>query len=1298
MATQPQDLGGGWTLDPQNPNRAIVMDPETGAIVDEAFRIEPVQQQKTDVEKANRGSFERFKDSYTEATQYGFPGWVARKWYDWTNTGVDILKKRFPGQTDDWYEAKADAVIGEAQKTLRAEFAARREQDPTFQPDQSVWENAAAIDRWGPDLFGQLFGSAGPESAINPGGTALARIGSQSAVAGGSDLLYQGLDLIDGARDEYNVNETLASAALGGALQGGFEGVRAGVENVPGFIKDLFKKRGKDTTPSADPRFKEDVEPGVRSGDETPEPVLNEPVTAGEPLTPDQEKAYLQLLESGSVDDILAFFDDLGRPAPALGQLLAYVDAREKGNALPPAVIYEDAPATPTSPSDFPEPDPLPQDTSTAAPSSVQPTVQNLDNFESPNISNSGRIVHEVTAETDKLKQVYSEIDVGDPNEAAVVGLTIDKTTGKTTVNINTAKIENAGEAANTVGPRQIRAALSDIVNEFPEIKEITGVRKTGDGGEKNISQTISPAKIEALRKQASKIESGPPEGVQLGGSVRDFEKGTTDKNLGLGRFTAARDVEEIIDANRPPQSKQTWDEWIEASNKIRDEAKAGLSLKSTSDVPQVLAARRAVVKSANTIADLADKIEAGDLSDATRLAFVAEVTRNADLQEALRGVRSNAARLVNSWKINVDARESFADQGDKIFKALGNRVFDNDENLRKFANLLVQARDNPEQLNKIVKDSLRPKAEDYLFKVYYNMLLSSPSTHLINFLGTGTNVLRDILELSGASVKGQFSRFSKAERVMFREVAYRVFGLLAGLRAGTTWASTRKALNTGVSGNAASDKTGRTNVYSGDNKAAGFASGLLESPVRALAGADEFWRNLLQTSNIYGLAVRNAGNKGLKGQEFWDEVQNLIEDPTQEMINATNHYTKVLQFLDKPSKIAQTVKKIQTVKASDSAPERAGRFAARILIPFVDTPDSLIRTFIRRNPVLAPLERETVRQWKAGGAERDQVKARLIMSSALGFWLATQAQQRLITGEGPQDPQKRIQSQSIRPPNSIKVGDSYISYRGLDPLSTDLNVISTLIERYKAGEIGGEELDEAIPSVVMGFASSLAENAYLENVNTILELRGEGLGEKGADFGSKIGQQALTSFAVPSLLRTLAQARDPAVRDTTGDGSTFDRIEGRIRAGTPGFTGTLPQKYDVFGREITRDVVGPDALTRFQRREVEDDPAVLEVERLSESLDKLIVGPPSKTNINVFGEVRNLTAEEFQKYQGLSGFWILQDITEAIQDPVWPELTDEEKAKEIKLIRTQARKDARQYLFQNQEEEEEDEDEDEEQ
>lgn len=655
------------------------------------------------------------------------------------------------------------------------------------------------------------------------------------------------------------------------------------------------------------------------------------------------------------------------------------------------------------------------------------------------------------------------------------------------------------------------------------------------------------------------------------------------------------------------------------------------------------------------------------------QIQFSREMATLAAIYGRVAGNNSEVGRALNILN-KVRSAKGTAEEVLK-YMAKTNNVLGNPANAQQLANI-IQNTPNPATKIKLARAAMKPRAEDYIFRIWYNMMLSSPATHAANLAGTFGNFAVDLMEKTGASVLGQGKRFSNSDRIRGREIAYRMYGAVSALIDGSTWQNTIDSYKSGLTGNVVNSKSGGINVYRGSNKVLRVGSYVLEGPTRALAAEDEWWRNVISLSNIYGLAVRNAGNKGLTGKAFWNEVENLKNNPTQEMIDATNDYTKVLQFLDKPSRVARAINKASDINDKTSIGGRAFSTGMKFIVPFVNTPDALIRTSLRRTP-LGAMERENIKGWKAGGAERDQVVSRMIMGPLLSAWVASKALDGDITGEGPSDPRKRLEWEAAHQPNSIKINGKQYSVAGLEPVSTNLTAVATLVERYKAGEMTKDDYLGSAVNAATGLGKVLMENSYTENLKNLFKVL-EGDDTAAANLIGGIAG----NVASPAISRTIARTQDSQVRDTTGDGSMTDRISGRIQSG--GFNSDeLPQRYDVYGQPMERDLAGPDVLSRVQRREEESDPAIKELNRLVDvSSDSVVVGAPGKT-VKVGDTERRLTAEEYQQYQRLSGLWIVETVRAEMETEEWKNSDDSGKIATVRSIVKDMRANARETLFQ---------------
>ena len=170
-----------------------------------------------------RGFFDRLSDSYNEATLYGFPGLIGRKYHDWTNTGMDLIKEKYPNASPEELEQMQENLISLTMKDLREQYKQKQEADPAWRPDESWFDNIIS-GRWAPLLAGQVAGSPGPESFFLPGSSSLGKIGWQGVAGAVSDAGYQGLDIMDNVQDEYSPEQSLMAGLAGAGFQGLFEG------------------------------------------------------------------------------------------------------------------------------------------------------------------------------------------------------------------------------------------------------------------------------------------------------------------------------------------------------------------------------------------------------------------------------------------------------------------------------------------------------------------------------------------------------------------------------------------------------------------------------------------------------------------------------------------------------------------------------------------------------------------------------------------------------------------------------------------------------------------------------------------------------------------------------------------------------------------------------------------------------------------------------------------------------------------------------------------------------------------
>lgn len=222
--------------------------------------------------------------------------------------GMDDLKKQNPGQTEEWYKEKHHEMYNRAIRDAR-KIATKQVDDNPYFGDKVANFGAGMLGSADPTWLLPVPGVGG---IANPVGRVGAQAVGHGAMSSAADAAGQGMDIASGTTDKFDVGRNLTNAAFGAAFGGSIQGL----EEASPFIKQLFNKRGVDTTPGADPRAQ-----------------TRAPTTGEEPvLTSEQNNELRNLIRTGSKEDIATFFADKQGPKPTWEDLDKLVEARD---ALP---------------------------------------------------------------------------------------------------------------------------------------------------------------------------------------------------------------------------------------------------------------------------------------------------------------------------------------------------------------------------------------------------------------------------------------------------------------------------------------------------------------------------------------------------------------------------------------------------------------------------------------------------------------------------------------------------------------------------------------------------------------------------------------------------------------------------------------------------------------------------------------------------------------------------------------------------------------------------------------------------
>lgn len=674
----------------------------------------------------------------------------------------------------------------------------------------------------------------------------------------------------------------------------------------------------------------------------------------------------------------------------------------------------------------------------------------------------------------------------------------------------------------------------------------------------------------------------------------------------------------------------------------------------------QSVAARELWVRSGAQVKSLAEQVAAGG-GELEKVAFRRALAIHNAVQEQVIAARTETARALNAWRIQVGDGADFAGQMEQL------RVLaQSDQSLDEIALRVTQLSDAgmAKELDAFLHGAGAAKSADVARQVFYAAMLSSPHTHARNFIGSAASLPMQMLERRVAAWVG---KVAGQQNVPDGEAMAQLFGAIAGTRRAMRFTAKgrqvfRAARQKWVAGDSDAARqllaqeqgevgtvfrsllTGETGVGIGRPEAprggafvakaehmgigkdtafghvASFLDTATTAPMRALGASDELFKTMAFDMELSAQAFRKASKEVASGtiarEQLADRVTVLLQNPDEYARMAGARFADVSTFTGRPGEWGQAMAKLA------SKTPVLGRF----ILPFRSTPFNIASFTFRRTPV-APF----VRQWRddirAGGAQADIAWAQFLTGSAIMATAADMALKGDITGIGPENAAERQALERTGwQPSSVRVGKNYYSLRGLEPLSTLLNTAANAVDvlRYSDWTEEDSEADELVIATAMAFTEQMQSQSALSGLSAFFEVMGD-----GQRYGESYFQR-LATIPIPRVVGLAARTTDTTVRMATDIGDA-------LRAQTPGLSKSLPPARDLWGR--TRSYSSGygsvyDFLSPVHVRTENAEPIDLELQKI----DHFVAMPSKRISIN--GESTSLRnkPEIYSRYVELAG------------------------------------------------------------
>lgn len=473
-------------------------------------------------------------------------------------------------------------------------------------------------------------------------------------------------------------------------------------------------------------------------------------------------------------------------------------------------------------------------------------------------------------------------------------------------------------------------------------------------------------------------------------------------------------------------------------------------------------------------------------------------------------------------------------------------------------------------------------RAKDMWFSTWINGLLSSPVTHAKNIAGNTFFGAYQIPERAVASAIGNARNFlfkGGEQAISLNEVNAQAIGFLQGIRDGGEIAF--KAFKDNSPTDAFSKiEAGRVNrnpfdVDMGDSTISKAMSGALRywgtavtMPGRALMAEDEFFKavgyrmelNALATregDRMYSNLVKNGIDPDSAATQSANLVESLLVNPTDDIIDAAKNQSRAQTFT---RELEPGLQKLQSMAQTP---------LLKMFVPFFKTPANITLEAMSRTPGLNLGSPRFWGDFNAGGVRRDMALARVTLGGALIYGAGSMALEGKLTGYGPMrnDDKAALEATGWQPFSfvldsnnvsaetrkefesmaSVKEGNGklYVSYAGLEPLSSLLSIASTSGE-YTMMTPGGMEHEKIAMGGALGLYQYLSDQPMLQGFSEMTKISNSPAKDaptKLAEFMRKATKQ-VSEFAIggspvgaySSLMANVERIMNPEKSNTMPD------------------------------------------------------------------------------------------------------------------------------------------------------------------
>jgi len=786
-------------------------------------------------------------------------------------------------------------------------------------------------------------------------------------------------------------------------------------------------------------------------------------------------------------------------------------------------------------------------------------------------------------------------------------------------------------EAKPSAGRRIVSDAVPpDALPEAAKVGRVTVIPEAGDALTTQVQQATQ------ARKAAGATKGKPSP------TTAERAAGVPVEPFNLSRYQsedAAAVIGGVADALGIKTKRVTFDEikkkaedsGISESFLARLTSPDGTMLPSAVDTYKAL---QVLESSAVELDRLFKLVDSGAASDIDKLALRQQIAFHGLIQKGVKGIQTETARALAVMRMPRDGKSQALRQvldefgGDNALTDMA----------RSYLSLETRAAKNA-----MVEKSMMSGVKDVWMTTWINGLLSSPVTHAKNIV---SNSLFGLYQIPERLVAGLYSNYlpqkiragelppglrwfgdrvpgSAEERIELDEALTMTLSLRNAIKEGLelaskAWSSNAPQLDIASKvelSRAPMESMGETlQRMTGAKQDSWIGKGLdyygtaVTLPGRALMTEDEFFKGFGYRLQMNVVATRrskkiyrDAIDAGMSEQDATakatQELQDMLQNPPRDLDEAAMAYAKEGTFqADLPPGLA----KLQNV---------FNHPALKIVVPFFKTPANIGLNVVERTP-FAPLSSRWRQEIAAGGPERDMAMAKVSFGSTVLAGFALWAAEGGLTGRGPERKEERdALMRTGWQPYSMKMGDKWYSYQGMEPIGALMAIAADYAE-YAKHEPDAGKVEEVFLGATYGLYEYLKEQPYLQGIADVGKLIG--FNESGRVDGEKIVNGLAKQFGgfviggspggvYNSAVANIDRLLDPTKKDTKASPELPMGVRGFVeafnqyRSRLPYFSESVPEAMNLWGDTMKRsqgnplELVLPTRVSPDQFSEVDD-------------------------------------------------------------------------------------------------------------